>query len=164
MRKWLLAGAVTVGLITPLIAQSVIYQNLTGNECWNAGEGPGGPSQFLCADVLRNSAQKVVGVVSGSMTFGTGTLAKLRYGGVAIITPQPVAVTTLIAPPNPVQDGAIIGMCNGTGSAFATTNIAMTTSIGQTMTGVASSLVNLGASVCHRWQFNRATTTWYRIQ
>jgi hypothetical protein len=164
MRKWLLAGAVTVGLITPLIAQSVIYQNLSGDECWNAGQSPGGPSQFLCADVLRNSAQKVAGALSGSLTFGTGSLAKLRYGGNVIFTTQPLALTTLIAPPNPVQDGAMIGFCNGTGSAFATTNIAMTTSIGQTFAGTASSLVNLGSSVCQRWQFNRATTTWYRIQ
>jgi hypothetical protein len=163
MRRWLLGGALAVGLLAPLAyAQSVIYTDLSGNECWNAGQSPGGPSSFLCTDVVRNSRQTVAGVVTGSMTFGTGTLAQLRWGGDVIMTAQPLAATTLIAPPNPVPDGAIIGMCNGTASAFATTNIAMTTSISQTMTGTASSLTDLAASTCHRWQFNRATTTWYR--
>lgn len=162
MRKWLLGGALLVGLAAPLVAQSVIWQDLSGNECWNAGQGPGGPSQFLCSDVLRNSRQIVVGALTGALTFGTSSLAQLRYGGNALITTQPLAATTFTLPPNPVPDGAITGFCNVTGSAFATTAIAMTTSIGQTL-NTSVSIADLGAGVCALVQFNRGNTTWYRI-
>lgn len=163
MKRWLLAGALVVGLSAPLLAQAVIYQDLSGNECWNAGQGPGGPASFLCTDVVRNSRQIVAGALSGSLTFGTGTLAQLRYGGNAVFTTQPLALTTFIAPPNPVQDGAIIGACNPTAANFGTTNIQFTTSTGQTIVG-ATSTVALGAGTCMQWQFNRGNTTWYRIR
>lgn len=162
MKRWLLAGALVVGLSAPLLAQAVIYQDLSGNECWNAGQGPGGPSSFLCADVLRNSRQIVAGALSGALTFGTGSLAQLRYGGNLVFSTQPVALTTVTAPPNPVQDGAIIGICNGTASNFATTNIAFTTSIGQTQVGTLST-ATLAANTCTYFQFNRGTTTWHKI-
>lgn len=163
MRRWLLAGALLVGLSAPLIAQAVIYQDLSGNECWNAGQGPGGPSSFLCADVLRNSQQKVQGAHTGAITFGTSTLAKLRYGGLALITTQPLAATTFTLPPNPVPDGAKAGFCNVTGSNFATTAIAFTTSTAQTL-NTSISLTTLGAGTCAEVIFNRANTTWYRIR
>lgn len=164
MRRWLLGAAVAVGLTAPLAyAQSVIYQDLSGSECWNAGQGPGGPSQFLCSDVLRNSSQVVAGALSGSLTYGTGSLATLRYGGNLLFTTQPVALTTLITPPNPVQDGAIIGFCNVTGSNFATTSIAVTTSLAQTL-NTSVSVTTLGANACKYLQFNRPNTTWYVIQ
>ena len=146
------------------LAQSVIYQNLTGNECWSAGEGPGGPSAFLCADVLRNSAQKVVAAATGALTFGSGTLATLRYGGNVLITTQPLATTTFTLSPNPVQDGALAGLCNVTNSAYATTNIAFAASTSQSFVPLAVSTTSLGAHACIYVQFNRANTTWYWIQ
>lgn len=163
MKRWLLAGALMVGLCAPLVAQSVIWQDLSGNECWNAGQGPGGPSQFLCTDVVRNSRQTVAGALNASSTYGTGTLASLRYGGNVLFTVQPTAVVTLTLPPNPVPDGAIVGFCNVTGSNFATTAIAWTTSISQTL-NTAVSVTTLGANACKYAQFNRSNTTWYVIQ
>lgn len=164
MKRWLLGAAVAVGLSVPLaFAQSVIYQDLSGNECWNAGQGPGGPSAWLCTDVVRNSMQKVAGAVSGSNTFGTGTLAKLRYGGLVIFTTQPLAVTALTLPPNPVPDGAIAGFCNPSNNAFATTAISFITSTGQTLNS-AVSFTALTATTCVQVMFNRANLTWYRIR
>lgn len=164
MRRWLLGAAIGVGLLAPLAyAQSVIYTNLSGNECWNAGQGPGGPASFLCTDVVRNSAQVVAGALTGSLTFGTGSLAQLRWGGNALITTQPLAATTFTLPPNPVPDGAKAAFCNVTGSNFATTAIAFTTSTSQTL-NTAISLTTLGAGTCAEVIFNRSNTTWYRIR
>jgi hypothetical protein len=166
MRKWLLGAAVGVGLLAvplTLLAQTVIQDDITGNECWNAGQGPGGPGSYLCSNTVRNSIAKVQGALTGALTFGTGSLASLRFGGLALITTQPLASTTFTLPPNPVPDGAKAGFCNVTGSAFATTTIAMTTSTGQTLNTTVS-LNNLGAVTCKEVVFNRANTTWYVIR
>ena len=163
-KRTLIAGALFGAFATgAVLAQAVIHQNLTGNECWNAGEGPGGPGSYLCADVLRNSMQKVVTLPGGTLTFGSGTLAALRYGGNVLMPTQPVLVTTLVAPPNPVQDGAIIGMCNASGSNFATTNIAMVANTGQAF-NTAATTTTLAAVTCILYQFNRANLAWYRLQ
>lgn len=162
-KRTLLAGAaISVALAVAAVAQSISYDNVTGNECWNAGEGPGGPSAFLCLNTVRNGMAQVTAIPSGAQTLGTGTYANLAKGGNLLITSQPVATVTLTAPPNPVPDGAIIGVCNATGSAFATTNIAIVANTGQTFNSTAS-LNNLGAT-CINYQFKRSTTTWYRIQ
>lgn len=144
-------------------AQTVGYTDLSGNECWNAGQGPGGPSQFLCSNVVRNSAAKVASALNAASTYGTGVLETLRWGGNVLFTVQPTALVALTLPPNPVPDGAIVGFCNVTGSAFATTAISWTANSGQTLS-TAVSIADLGANVCKRAQFNRATTTWYVIQ
>ena len=106
---------------------------------------------------------KVVTLPGGTLTFGSGTLAALRYGGNVLMPTQPVLVTTLVAPPNPVQDGAIIGMCNASGSNFATTNIAMVANSGQAF-NTAATTTTLAAVTCILYQFNRANLAWYRLQ
>ena len=163
MRKLLLALALVGGLNAPALAQSVIYQDLSGNECWNAGEGPGGPSQFLCADVLRNSWQIVATTISASATFGAATLGQLRYGGNLVLTAQPLAAT-LTLPPNPVPDGTLAGVCNPTAAAFSTNVVTLAPNTGQTLTGGNIALTTLAATTCVRVQFNRPNTTWFRIQ
>jgi hypothetical protein len=164
MKRSLLFGALAVGLTASLaFAQAVIYQDLSGNECWNAGQSPGGPSQFLCTNVVRNRAAKVVTTLTGNMTFGTATLTNLRYGGNILVTTQPVVAPTLTLPPNPVPDGAMAAVCNVSGGVFATTAIALVANSGQTLS-TPISVTTLAANTCRRVQFNRATTTWYSIQ
>ncbi len=164
MRKLLLALALIGGFIAPASAQSVGYTDLSGNECWNAGQGPGGPSQFLCSDVLRNSRQIVATTIAASATFGTtAALSQLRWGGNLVITAQPLAAT-LTLPPNPVPDGAIAGVCNPTAGAFATNVVTLAANTNQTLTGGAVTLTTLAATTCVYVQFNRSNTTWFRIQ
>jgi len=163
-KRSLIAGAaLAVALAAGAIAQSITLDNVTGNECWNVGQGPGGPGGFLCLNTVRNSMAEVTSIPSGSTTLGVSTYANLADGGNLLITSQPVATVTLTAPANPVADGAIIGICNVTGSAFATTNIALVANTGQTL-NTAFSVNNLGATTCAAYQFKRSTTTWYRIQ
>lgn len=165
MRKLLLTLALVGGLSAPALAQSVIQDNISGNECWNSGQGPGGPSTgWLCANTVRNSWAKVAITPAGSATLGVTTgYTALRQGGNLIITAQPAAGTYTL-PPNPVPDGTLIGVCNPTASPFATNVTTLAANTNQTLVGGSITLTTLAAVTCVRVQFNRANTTWYRIQ
>lgn len=158
MRKLLLALALIGGFAAPASAQG--FTDLSGNECWNAGQGPGGPSQFLCSDVVRNSRQVVLTTVTGNVVFGTGTLAPLRWGGNLMVSAAP-STANVTAPPNPVQDGAIVGICNGTAGAFVNT-LTFVAGTGQSLIGTGAIPTQV-ANSCVYFQFNRGNTTWYRI-
>jgi len=159
-RLTLLAGAICFALAGAAIAQSVVQDDLSGNEAWNAGQGPGGPGSFITSNLVRNSVAKVLNATTG--TFGSGALAALSEGGLVIFTSQPLATTTLTLPPNPVTDGARAGFCNAAAANFATTAISFITSTGQTLATL--SITALTATSCVEVVFNRATTTWYRIR
>jgi hypothetical protein len=164
MKRWLFWAAVAGVLSAPYAyAQSVVQDNLSGNETWNVGQGPGGPGGFITSNMVRNGAAKVVAAATGAITLGAGAYAALADGGMVVITTQPLATTTLTLPANPVPDGARVGFCNGTDANFATTSISFTTSTGQTLAQSVSATA-LGKGLCIQVMFNRATTTWYRIQ
>lgn len=164
-RKLALIGALAgLFLASAVWAQSVIQDNLSGNEAWNAGQGPGGPTTgFITSNLVRNSKAAVVTTLTTSITYGTTPLGTLSEGGLVLVTSQPLVVTTLTAMANPVTNGAEIGVCNVTGSAFATTAINIAANSGQTL-NTTFAVNNLGATTCARYLFNRSETKWYRIQ
>lgn len=157
--------ALLVGLgIGYAVAQTVAFTDLSGNESWSAGAGgPGGPSQYLTVDIVRNGRQAVASALNAAATYGTSPLDSLRWGGNVLFTAQPTAVVALTLPPNPVPDGAIVGFCNVTGSNFATTAISWSANTSQTL-NTAVSVTTLGANSCKYAQFNSSNTTWYVIQ
>jgi hypothetical protein len=162
MRKLLLTLALGLGLIAPAFGQLVTQPTLSGTECWNAGQGPGGPGSFICADLVRNSRQHFVGTIAGNLTLGTGTTAILADGGNFIATAQPAAAT-LTLPPNPVPDGAVVCLTNPTNAAFATNVVTFAANTNQTLTATTA-LTTLGAGSSACVMFNLANTNWYRIQ
>lgn len=162
-RNLLLASVLglSLGLGAIAWAQSIVQDNLSGNEAWNAGQGPGGPTVgFITSNLLRNSVAKVTNAVTG--TYGSGALASLSEGGLVLFTTQPLAAVALTLPPNPVTDGARAGFCNVTPSNFATTAISFASSTGQTLSAI--SITALTATSCVEVIFNRANTTWYRTR
>lgn len=166
MRKWLLVGALAVGLLAPLaaLAQPITQNTLTGRECWSAGQGPGGQSNYICADVVRSGHGIAATTITGNHTIGTttnGNTAAIAKGGALMITAQPSAATITL-PPNPLPDGALIRVCNPTAAPFATNVVTLAPNTGQTLTGGNITLTTLGAITCVWVTFNRATTTWYR--
>src|SRR5688572_21060534 len=87
-----------------LMAQSVINQAPSGSECWNAGQGPGGPSQLLCINQVRNGVAAVTTSGSGAATFTvTNEMGTVIWTGAAPTTwavtlpctPRPGAQVTL---------------------------------------------------------------------
>jgi len=159
MKKWLLlgVGAACVALATFLWAQPVAQNQVSGNECWNAGQGPGGPSQFLCINTVRNGT--ALTTVSGSgafVTTATQTAGTLMWTGAA-----PTSWTVNL--PNPAFDGEVVRL--GTATTL-TTMVTVQTAAGtqaQTMSA-AYAAQTLTASTSVAWQYNNAGSVWYRIQ
>jgi hypothetical protein len=160
--RLLLALALVWGLAAPAIAQSVVQDTLTGDESWNAGQGPGGPGGFISSNLVRNSTEKVVGTIGGAITVGvTAAWVDLRWGGNILLTAQPTAAVVTM-PPNPFPDGGIIGYCNTTAGAFAANVVTMTANTGQTVSN-GGAVTTQAANTCAYFQFQRSNTTWYRI-
>lgn len=173
MHKLLIGAGALAALAGIAIAQPITQNQLSGNECWNAGQGPGGPSQFLCINVARGgTANAILSAVSGSLTIGSAsgnftltgspTMAALSAGGNILVTAQPAAATWTW-PANPVADGAIVGVCNVTSAAWATNAQTPAANTGQTMNTTAV-FTTLGAGVCLRYQWNQSQLTWYKVQ
>jgi hypothetical protein len=159
---WWWLGVALAALATAVVAQPVTQNQLSGNECWSAGQGPGGPSQFLCVNVVRGGTVNFAMTIAGSLTVGTGTGPVGSNGGQLLITAQPAAAT-LTLPPSPVVDGAIISYCNVTGSPFSTAAVTFAANTNQTLSP-AVTLTTQAATSCTKVQWNQASATWYRIQ
>lgn len=169
----LAALAFTIGVY----AQTIYPNAVSGNECWNAGQGPGGPSTgFLCLNPVsgRNpaavfsavSGNFTIGTASGNFTVATGSNGTLvGQGGDLTITAQPSAATITL-PPNPMTDGAVVKVCNGTNSAWATNVVTVAANTNQTLvpTGAAITLTTLAAASCVGYQWVQATASWYKTQ
>jgi hypothetical protein len=155
--SWLV-GAALVALSTALWAQPVSQNQLSGNECWSAAQGPGGQSQFLCINVARGGTANLVTTVTGAVTI-SGVIAT---GGNMLVTAQPSAAV-ITMPPNPVPDGAIVGVCNTLNAPWATNVVTLAANTNQTLAQTAT-LTTLAAGTCVREQWNQATATWYRVQ
>jgi hypothetical protein len=104
-------------------------------------------------------------VQTGTVTGNTTISGNLSDGGNFIITAQPSAAV-ITMPANPVPNGAIVHICNGTNSAFATNAVTVAANSGQTMvpTGASITLTTLAAASCVGYQFNLANTSWYKVQ
>jgi hypothetical protein len=118
-------------------------------------------------NIVRGGTAAVVATsVAGSFTIGaTAAQAAITDGGNLIITAQPAAATITL-PANPVIDGGVVGICNGTNSAFATNVVTVAANSGQTLvpTGAAITLTTLAAATCVRYQWTQPTLSWYKVQ
>jgi hypothetical protein len=168
----LAAGVACAALATSwLMAQPVVQSTFTGNECWNAGQGPGGPSTgFICSQGVRGGANNLPVTIAGNFTVGIINTANvtplnltgLAYGGRLLVTAQPTAATITL-PPSPLQDGIVVAYCNVTGSAFATNVVTFGANTGQTIGGTSNAMTVQPADSCAAIQWNVANSAWYRI-
>jgi hypothetical protein len=155
--RTLLAGAalaLAVGLGFAW-AQTVQQNNLSGNECWNAGQGPGGTSSFLCVNLVRNGS--ALSLVSGSGAATTTMLpaqSTLFWVGAA---PTTWAITL----PTPAFDGEVVSI--GTDTTL-TTMVTVTPATGQTMDGTYTSQTLTAPGGSAEFQFSFGTLKWYRIR
>jgi hypothetical protein len=181
MKRFLTAGLVGAALAalatTWLIAQPVIQNQLSGNECWNAGQGAGGVTAgFVCTNVIRNgTANTLLATETGNWTVGANTNLTFVTGsswsnfpssGETIVETAQPSAGTITMPPSPVTDGAVVRICNGTNSAFATNAVTVAANTNQTMvpTGASVTLTTLAAATCVAYQFSLSNTSWYKVQ
>jgi hypothetical protein len=177
--KFTMAGAAFAALALGygVWAQPVGQNTFSGNECWNAGVGPGGPSVgFLCSQAFRGGTNNLTATVAGNTTLGLSNSANitpantttLQYGGRLLLTAQPSAAV-ITMPQNPLQDGIVVSICNTTAAAFATNAVTIgannTVPPNQTVPGAPNNtLTTLGAGTCGSYQWSLANATWYRVQ
>lgn len=136
-------------------AQTLVLPNITGNECWNAGQSLGGTTTgYTCAYQLRNGA--ALSIVSGSGAFTTTATilqSALMWHSTA---PTSWTITTPAAP----FDGEILVI--GTDTTL-TSLVTLTANTGQSLSSTyTSQTITAPGSV--QWQYNLASTTWYRIR
>ena len=163
MRR-ILAGLVGVALAaltaTWLIAQPVVQNLLTGNECWSAGQGPGGPASFICSYQVRASW----GYLSNAAAT-TGTVQLLSTQNAVIMPVQSTSGVTFNMPTTGVTDGQIVAFCNTSNGAFATQVVTVTATAPQVFaTGATTTLTTLAARTCVKLIYTASNTTWSQVQ
>ena len=92
-------------------------------------------------------------VIPGGFSYGD----YLRCGAIARFSPVMQAVRQFAS-----NGGMVLGICNGTGSNFSTTSIALVANTGQTL-NTAFSTTTLTAKQCSQFQFARSVATWFQI-
>jgi hypothetical protein len=152
------AALLVIGLAIPglvlrfAFGQPVTQNAVSGNECWSAAQGPGGPSQWLCIPTVRNGSDLTL--VSGSGAFtSTATGGTLYWVGTA---PTTWAVTL----PSPAFDGQIVRLDTDT---TLTTRVTVTAGSGSTLAAAYSSQT-LTALTPVDFQYDAPSTTWYRLR
>jgi hypothetical protein len=160
-----MAGAAVAALALgyAALAQPVVQNALTGNECWNAGQGPGGPaSGFICSFQTRAS----LGYLNAGTTT-TGTIPLTPQQNAVMFTGQPGATTTFNLPTAGAgtTDGQIVFFCNITNAALVGQTITITAIAPATITaGVTTTLTTLAARTCVKLIYVAATNSWGQIQ
>jgi len=154
LRTLLVGALLALAFTCSALAQPVTQNNVSGNECWNAGQGPGGPSSFLCINLVRNGSG--MRIISGSGAVTTTTSAAdgtLMWSGTA-------PTTWGITLPSPAFDGQIVTVATDT---LLTTLVTVTAGTGQTLNQTYTTQT-LAANVSVEFRFNFATLKWYRTQ
>lgn len=149
-----IAGALALGLGLAL-AQQIAQNSLSGNECWNTGQGPGGPSiGFLCSNVMRNGTALKTFSGSGAQTYTVGSNdSTLYWVGTAPTT------WTITTPANPF-DGEIITIATDT---TLTSLVTLTANTGQSLNSTYSSQT-LTAKTSVEFQYSLTSTKWYELR
>ena len=156
MRKYLIVVGALVALTSPAFGQAA--NNVSGNECWNAGQGPGGPSTgALCINLVRNG--QAFNTFSGSGAFTTAATqanSTMMWTGTA-------PTTWTITLPNPAFDGEIVEVGTDTTLTTNVTVQAASTPQNQTMAATfTSQTVTAGSSAEFRFSF--AALKWWRMR
>lgn len=153
-KLFLTIGAALLFLAAPAGAQQVTQNAISGNECWNAGQGPGGPGQFLCINQVRNGQSTAAVTGSGAVvTNATQAQSALIWSGTA-------PTTWTINLPVPAFDGEIFVISTDT---TLTSLVTVAVAAGATM-NQAYSAQTLTANTSVFFRYSAATLKWYRTQ
>ncbi len=153
LRALLAGAALALAFAGGVCAQTIIQNQISGNEVWRAAQGPGGPEQYLAIDNVRGSEPIATKSGSGAAT-STAPLGSLCWVGTA---PTTWAVTLPIAPPN----GSFSRLCTDT---TLTSMVTVTAGTGDTLTTTFASQTLTANASFPTWQYLSSTKIWYRIQ
>lgn len=174
MIKRLLIGlALFLGLgASWVVGQAIVQTNLSGTECWNAGQGPGGPSTgFLCTYLVRNGTAMTV--YTSTAVSGPGPSPSILGGppGTVMISMNTLQSTIYWSGTAPTQglsvslpgqpfDGEQVTI--GTNTALNAVQVTVTSPTWGTSLPAPVSTIPVTSSA--EWQFSIGTSTWERIR
>lgn len=157
--KWrttLIAGAALLAVTGAALGQNVVQNKFSGNECWNAGQGPGGPSTgFVCSFAMLNG--KALRIVSGASVVVATTA--LYTDGVLFWTGTAPTTWTVTTPANP-YDGETLTLSTDT---TLTSLVTLTANTGQSLNSSYTSQT-LTAATSVQFIYSLTTTKWYQIR
>jgi|SRR5882672_2516289 len=156
LRTLLVGVVLALAVASPAIyswAQTVVQGQITGQETWQVGQGPGGPGAFINIDTVRGSEPMATKSGSGAAT-STAVAGTLCWVGTA---PTTWAVTLPVAPAN----GTMVKLCSDT---TLTTMVTVTAGTGDTLTTTFSSQTITANASFPSWQYFSTTKIWYRVQ
>lgn len=138
------------------LAYSQVIQNVvTGSEVWVAGQGPGGPGNFLPINLVRNGA----GILIVPSVAGTPTTTLTTANSTVYWVGAAPTTWTVNLPAGPF-DGEIVTVASDTTLTTMVTVVAAsgtslnTTYANQTITGKTSV----------EFQYSAGTTKWYELR
>jgi hypothetical protein len=141
-------------LVAPAFAQTVIQQHVSGNEVWSAGQGPGGPSNYLNINTVRNGT-------AFAIQSGTGAATANALGGTLMwISTAPTSWTVTFPNATFAFDGEIITLDTDT---TLTTMVTVAAGTGNTLHAAYTSQT-LTALTPVVFQYHAANATWYRTR
>lgn len=153
MRRYALAVGALLAL-TGVALPQVVQNQVTGNETWQVGQGPGGPGSFLNIGGASNRA--AITLVSGSggvTTTMTQAQSTLMWTGAA-------PTTWTVTLPTPAYDGQIVTL--GTDTTL-TTMVTVNPASGQTLSATYNSQT-LTAVTSVEFQFVNSSLKWFRLR
>lgn len=155
MRRLALVVGALLALTVAAPAQPVVQNQVSGNETWSVGQGPGGPSSFLNIGATSNRA--AITTVSATSPVTT-TMTRAQSTVLWISTGAPGQWNVVL--PSPAYDGQIVTVASGVA---ITAGVSVTAGSGQTLnaTYVAQSISSTASA---EFQFVNSLLKWYRIR
>ncbi len=140
--------------VSVAIGQSVVQKQISGNEVWEAAQGPGGPGQFLGIDTVRNGQ-------SMRIQSGSGAATATALGGTLMwISTAPTTWAVTLPALTEAWGGEQVTLTTDT---TLTTLVTVTAGTGTTLHATYNSQT-LTALTPVVFQFRQTDKVWYRTQ
>lgn len=155
MRRFALVVGALLALTGVAVAQPVVQNQVSGNETWSVGQGPGGPSAFL--NIGATSNRTAITIVSATSPVTT-TMTQAQSTVIWVSTGAPAQWNVRL--PAPAYDGQIVTVASGIP---LTSVVSVTAGTGQTLnnTFVAQTISQTQSA---EFQFVNSQLKWYRIR
>jgi hypothetical protein len=157
MKRYLLAGAAALALITAVAAQQLAPTTFNGSEVvlLQVG-GPGGAGIYATTSMLTNSTRGVTnGASTGTITWPGGT--GLNNTLSTIVYTSAIGTMTQNLPANPF-DGQLVEVV------FVAAGTSWTPATTDGATIVTAAAVTPAANASAQYYYLKSTNTWYRMR
>ena len=162
-RALLLAGTALLAFGGWVLAQgfspptgTITQQQITGNECWSVGQGPGGIGNTLCSWLIQTTTQPYLTTLAAPITL-------TPQQSLVIVTAQPMAGSNVTAPASP-PNGMSVTIANGTNANFATAVWSFLVNTGQTFVNGPLVLTVLASGASHQVVYISSNNSWYQVR